>query len=101
MHDCHHGKSLHVFKVDVTLAKFHYLQSFKLHNLAYLRPQPDVLTFSFSSQQSTDCEFKMAVTVAASVDLFQSPCPVLEHNENPKTDAEGKHTHHAKFHATK
>jgi hypothetical protein len=95
VHDRHHGKTLHLFKVDdVALAKFHYLQSFKLHNLAYLRPEPDVLlTFSFSSQHSTDCEFKMAATVAASVGLYQSPCHVLEHNENPKTDAGGTHTH--------
>jgi hypothetical protein len=86
---------LHVFKVDnFVLAKFHYLQSFKLHNLAYLHPEPDILlTFLFSSQQSTDCEFKMAVTVAASVGPYRSPCQVIERNETPKTDAGGTHTH--------
>jgi hypothetical protein len=42
--DRHRMERLHVFKLgDVALAKFHYLQSFKLHNLAYLRPEPNVL----------------------------------------------------------
>jgi hypothetical protein len=47
-HNHHHERNLLVSKLDVGLAKFYYLKSFKLHNLAYLHAKLDVVLSSIA-----------------------------------------------------